>query len=436
MHNAETEPVPMSSPHTQEEWLRLDNAAKIYPASDSDVAPPVFRVAVTLREPLQIGPLNEALLRMNRRTPYYQVELKRGFFWYYLQQHKQVARVELLADAPVKHISMRRDTQLFSVQAKGSTVAADFCHILTDGYGAMRYLCSLIVDYLRLIGYSVDPGDRLLNPDEDPSPEEFEDAYRRLFRKGAPKAPDLPPAYHIPGIPGPRHRGITARIPLAAALQVARASGVTLTEYIVGAYIASIAEIHRSRRKSFSRPRSDIIRIEVPVNMRKLYPSVTMRNFSLFVSPEIDLRLGDYAFSDIVQRVHHSMNMQVHATELTRQIARNVGGELNPFVRVIPRPIKYLYLRYLSHTIGSRSYSGVVSNLGRFILPDQAAPHVRSVGFSLGSNPQYKTNCAVTSFDENLFVTFGSVVESREVERGTIEQFMRDGLRVGVTEAE
>jgi hypothetical protein len=159
-----------------------------------------------------------------------------------------------------------------------------------------------------------------------------------------------------------------------------------------------------------------------------------MRNFSLFVSPEIDLRLGEYSFADIVQRVHHSMKMQVHPTELARQVSRNVGGEQNPFVRVIPRPVKYLYLRRLTRTIGSRSYSGVVSNLGRFLLPDDAAPFVESVGFRLGANRQVKTNCALVSYNNELHVTLGSMVESREVERGTIQQFVGDGNTVAVTE--
>ena len=425
----------MSEDPAAVDWLRLDNAAKIYPAYGDNSAPPVFRVAVTLKEPIQIAALNRSLARIIARTPYYQVRLRRGFFWYYLERHARVPTVELLDPLPVKQISMRSDTHLLSVQARESTVAVDFCHILTDGYGAMRFLGSLVVDYLRSLGHAVSPGEHLLEPADKPDPAEYEDAYRNLFRKEAPKAPDLPPAYHIPGLP--RHEGyrtVTATLPLADALATAKKYQATLTEYLVAAYMASIAEVHDERQHRLVRSPHHIIRIEVPVNMRRLYPSNTMRNFSLFVSPEIDLRLGEFSFTDIVQRVHHSMNMQVHPTELARQIARNVGGELNPLVRVIPRPVKYLYLKYLTHTIGSRSYSGVLSNLGRFLLPEEAAPYVRAVDFRLGPNSQQKTNCSVVSYQDNLYVTFGSTIENRDVERGTVRQFVKDGLSVTVTE--
>ena len=43
------------------------------------------------------------------------------------------------------------------------------------------------------------------------------------------------------------------------------------------------------------------MRIEVPVNMRNKLPSRTMRNFSLFVLPEIDVRLGTYTFEEILK---------------------------------------------------------------------------------------------------------------------------------------
>ena len=416
------------------DWMRLDNAAKIYPAYGDNAAPPVFRVSVTLSESIHIRTLNESLARMIKRTPYYQVNLRRGFFWYYLERHDRTPRVELLDPLPVRQISMRHDPHLLSVQARDATVAIDFCHILTDGYGAMRFLGSLIVEYLRALGHDVMPGEQLMIPDEAPDPGEYDDAYRELFRKKAPKAPDLPPAFHVTGPTRPRgYRTVTASLPLAGALATARTYKATLTEYIVAAYMASIAAVHDSKPR-LARPRHHIVRIEVPVNMRKIHPSQTMRNFSLFVSPEIDLRLGEYQFPDIVQRVHHSMNMQVHPTELARQIARNVGGELNPLVRVIPRPIKYLYLKHLTNTIGSRSYSGVVSNLGRFLLPDDAAPYVRSVGFVLGPNHHQKTNCSVVSFQDNLYVTFGSTIENRDVERGTISRFVKDGNTVTVTE--
>ena len=426
----------MSELPVDDDWLRLDNAAKIYPPAESDATPAVFRTSVTLREPLRIAELQEALDRLIARVPYYQVHLKRGFFWYYLQRHGREPRIEPLPEQPLTQISLHRaDEQLLHVYAREATVAVDFSHVLTDGYGAMRFLGSLIVEYLRLTGADIPRGSLLMDPREPVPQEEYQDAFQELYRPGVPKAPDLEPAYHVGGMPFVRgYRTVTGRMPVADALATAKRYGATLTEYIVSVYMDAIKSVHEHQAEGLFKPRSKIIRIEVPVNMRRLYPSQTMRNFSLFVSPEIDLRLGDWKFESIVRRVHHEMNIQLEPNELARQIARNVGGERNRLVRVVPRVLKDAYLGYLHRTIGDRSYSGVVSNLGRFILPDEARPFVKSVGFVLGPNTSYKTCCAVVSYADELYVTFGSVIQNRAVERGFFRTLVREGLNVIVTE--
>ena len=419
------------------DWMRLDNAAKIFPTTSRDPSASIFRVSVTLAESLRLPELERALRAMVDRCPYYQVHLRRGFFWFYLQRHRSYPKIELMPDHPMTTISLRRHgEQLMRVLARDRTVAIDFSHVLTDGYGAMQFLGSLVVEYLRLTGRDIPPGDTLMDPRDEPPDDEFEDAYQRVYRKGPPKAPTPAPAYHVGGVPYLRgYRTVNARMPLDQALATAKRYGGTLTEYLVAAYMCSIADIHRTQAASVIKPRSSIIRIEVPVNMRRLHPSATMRNFSLFVSPEIDLRLGDYSRADVVRRVHHQMNIQVDANELARQIVRNVGGERLWFVRVLPRVVKYAYLVYVRRTVGDRSYSGVLSNLGPFNLPPEAAPFVSSAGMTLGPSPHNKTCCAVASFNGVLYVTVGSVIQNRAVERGLFRALASDGIDVIVRES-
>jgi NRPS condensation-like uncharacterized protein len=364
------------------------------------------------------------------------VHLKRGFFWYYLQRHPGRPRIRPLPQAPLTRIQLqRRDEQLLHVYARENTVAVDFSHVLTDGYGAMRFLGSVIVEYLRRIGEPVEPSPPLMEPGETVPPEEYEDSFQNLYKRGVPKAPDLEPAYHVGGIPFLNgYRTVTGRTPVADALAAAKRYGATLTEYVVAAYMSSIKAIYDQQTEGVMKPRNKVIRIEVPVNMRRIHESSTMRNFSLFVSPEIDMRLGEWSFDEIVRRVHHEMNIQVNPNELARQIARNVGGERSPLIRIVPRALKDAYLGYLRRTIGDRSYSGVVSNLGRFMLPAEAKPYVESVGFVLGPNTAYKTCCAVVSYGDILSITVGSVIENRAVERGLFRRLASDGLTITVSE--
>jgi hypothetical protein len=418
------------------DWLRLDNAAKIYPASQNDATPAVFRISITLRKPIHVRELQDALDAMLERVPYYRVHLKRGFFWYYLQRHSNRIRVRPLPHHSLTQILLRRqDEQLLHVYARRGTVAVDFSHVLTDGYGGMRFVGSLIVEYLRRLGETVEPGPDLMDPREPVPPAEYEDAFQALYRQEVPKAHLLEPAYHIGGIPSIRgYRTVTGRTAVTPALETARRYGVTLTVYLVAAYMNAIKMVYDQQSEGVVKPRRKIIRIEVPVNLRRIHPSRSMRNFSLFVSPEIDLRLGDWSFERIVRRVHHEMSIQLDPAELARQISRNVGGERSAVVRVVPRVVKDAFLGHVRRTIGDRSYSGVVSNLGRFMLPDELEPHVESVSVLLGPNTAYKTGCGVVSYADELSIIMGSVIENRAVEREFFRRLAADGLRVVISE--
>ena len=66
-------------------WLRLDNAAKIYPAVKSQELTAVFRISVDLKERVKAKQFIEAIQSLENRFPYYKVTLKAGFFWYYLE---------------------------------------------------------------------------------------------------------------------------------------------------------------------------------------------------------------------------------------------------------------------------------------------------------------------------------------------------------------
>lgn len=65
-------------------WMPLDNSAKIYPAVMSRDWAAVFRVSVTLKEPIQPEILQQALEDTVVRIPSFSLSLHRGAFWYYL----------------------------------------------------------------------------------------------------------------------------------------------------------------------------------------------------------------------------------------------------------------------------------------------------------------------------------------------------------------
>jgi hypothetical protein len=81
-----------------------------------------------------------------------------------------------------------------------------------------------------------------------------------------------------------------------------------------------------------------------------------MRNFSSYVSPEADMRLGLYSFDELLSRVHHRMKIEADRRELGRQITRNVGAEQAPVIRVAPLFIKDVFLGWAYRRLSDRDY--------------------------------------------------------------------------------
>ena len=71
-------------------WMPLDNAAKIYPAVRRKNWSNVFRLSATLTEDVDVPVLQSALDVTVRRFPVLCARLRKGVFWYYLQELQQV----------------------------------------------------------------------------------------------------------------------------------------------------------------------------------------------------------------------------------------------------------------------------------------------------------------------------------------------------------
>ncbi|MBN2460665.1 MAG: hypothetical protein JXB60_03575 [Candidatus Cloacimonetes bacterium] len=419
-----------------EDWLKLDNAAKIYPAASPKRSPALFRIYAIMQEPVKLWIFKQALQRIMQRCPYYQVELKRGFFWFYLQRHSKIPEINLLEDIVLnKSIANPQNADLLQVNIKSSTIALDFSHIITDGSGGFRFLISLLAEYLRLSGVDIRHTEILLDPDSRPDPEEYEDPHLKSFQKHSLSPQKMTPAFHLYGHPHrtEKPRLITGQLPIEKVLRLTRNKGISITEYLVSLYIYCLVQIYHETIR-WKKSRRSVIRLEVPVNMRKFSFPRVMRNFSLFISPEINLKLGRYSLPEIISIVHHSMQMQINDKELNRQISRNVGAELNPLIRFLPLFCKNLYLSGLYSKLGENPYSGVLSNLGRIELPPEMVEYIKLFNVIVYPNHVMKKSCSVISYQQEMLITFASIIESRELERLFFTQLVADGIPVFIRE--
>jgi NRPS condensation-like uncharacterized protein len=420
----------LEAKHTDEFWLRLDNAAKIYPAVQDMELTSVFRISAELKERIKAKQFLETVHAIENRFPYYKVKLKAGFFWYYLEYHDSPIAVEVDQEIPCR--SFDKPELMFRVLVKENRISVEFSHILTDATGAFEFLKTLLLVYFKQCNVSLSSDLPLYDPGEKPSEEEFEDAYSRYFKKLYSPLIKTPRAFHLPFhvYKPPGFDVITANIPLDAIIKKAKEYEVSLTEYLTAVYLYSLQDIY-DQMTPFKKHRSNkIIRIEVPVNLRKIYPSKTMRNFSLYVMPGIDLRLGQYSFEEIIKVVYHQMQLETDKKLISKMIARNVGGEKNPFIRGIPLFIKSFVLSKL-YALGTRQYSGVVTNLGKIDFGPEINYLINKFIF-IPPPPNHilKVNCGAVGFENKLVLCFGNITTSKELERRFFKLLTSQGIPV------
>jgi NRPS condensation-like uncharacterized protein len=411
-------------------WLRLDNAAKIYPAIKDKELTSVFRVGAELTERVKAKQLLEAVHTIEDRFPYYKVKLKTGFFWYYLEPHNLPIAVEPDIGVPCR--AFAKHELMFRVLAKSYTISVEFSHILTDATGAFEFLKALLFVYFEKCGLPLPSDIEGLRPGESPHPEEYEDAYNRYFKKINARPASIPRAFHVPFRlkQVPRFTVITAVIPLDAVVKKSKEYEVSLTEYLIAVYLFSLQQVHEQQTAFQKRRANKIARIEVPMNLRRMFSTRTMRNFSLYVIPGIDMRLGHYTFEETVKTVYHQMQLETDQKLISKMISRNVGGERNSFVRGLPLFIKSFFLSKL-YSIGTQQYSGVVTNLGKISLGEALNNKINKFIFiPPPPNKILKLNCGVSGFNNRLVLTFGNVTVSNELERRFLMFLTSQGIPV------
>ena len=417
-------------------WLKLDNAAKLFPAIMSAELTSVFRITVFLKKPIKFSAIKEAVEISSRRFPYFSVSLGSGLFWYYLEYNHQIPRILTEEKIPCTAFAAKRKNEpLYRILVKENRISVEFIHILTDGGGAFEYLKSLLYTYFILNGNNIPSDEKIILPESPISEEEIEDGYKRFFRRKIPPPGKLTKAWHLPFLLDgkPRLKIIRSQIALDKLLEVARSYGVSVTEYMVSVYLFTLQMIYLEEIEKVKKQKRGVLRIEVPVNLRKKFPSKTMRNFSLFVLPEIDLRLGVYSFDEILNIVKYQLQTGADVKQITRFLSQNVGHEKSPFVRLLPLFIKSMAISAVYKRLGSNQCSGILTNLGRVKLPEEMENLIDAFEVvPTPPNTHVKISCAMVTFKNQLRLDFGNISRSTSFEMHFLKYLTESGIPVKV----
>ena len=398
-------------------WMRLDNAAKIYPAAKRRGWTNYFRLSVTLKEPVDVQVLRAALDVTVRRFPSIAVRLRRGAFWYYLEEIEKAPPIEEDKSYPLVHVPFDDVRKCaFRVLVYHSRIAVEFFHAVTDGTGGLIFLKTLVAEYLcQKYGISIPAEDGVLGRLEDPDPEELEDSFLR-YAGDITASRSEQTAYHLSGTPEPDGflNLTTLMLPVAAVKEKARAFGASITEFIAAVMMKAICDLQAEQVPR--RMRRKPVKVLLPVNLRGLFPSRTLRNFASYVTPEIDPRLGEYSLSEICKIVHYRMGLENDPRMMAAKIATNVASERSPVLRVMPLFIKNLAMKAVFDLVGECKSCLCLSNLGAVRLPQAMVPYVARMDFIIGVQAKAPHNCGVVSWDGTMYVNMIRNIQEPELE--------------------
>lgn len=414
-------------------WLPLDNAAKIYPAARRKNWSNVFRLSATLTEPVDTAVLQSAVAVTAKRFPSIAVRLRRGVFWYYLQQLDRAPQVCRESSYPLTRMGKEETRRCaLRVIAYDRRIAVEYFHSLTDGTGALVFLKSLVAEYLeQKYGISIPAQQGVLDRKEAPKPEELEDSFLK-YAGPIQASRKENTAWHLSGTPelGGFLHVTCFQLPVKELLDMAHRYGVSLTVFLTGVMMDALQQLQQEKVADIRRRKP--IKVLIPVNLRKLFPSKTLRNFAMYTTPEILPQLGQYSLEEIFKAIQSRMGMDNTAKQMSMKIATNVASEKLMAVRIMPLFIKNMVMKAIFDTVGECKSCLTLSNLGAVHVPEEMKAYIQRMDFILGVQATSPYNCGVLSWDGTVYVNFIRDIREPELERYFYKVLHELGLPVTV----
>lgn len=396
------------------DWYRLDNAAKIFPPTVHGTDTAVFRLTCELTQPVEPAILQAALDRTVEQYPNLRTVLRRGVFWYYLEQTSRRARVVVEHAPPCAPLYEDSRSSLFEVSYWKNKINFDVFHVVVDGAGAIDMLQTLVTEYVTAA--------HQLDFEQQPKvamDERMEDGFQKYYKTAArsTKTPAKVRAYRLP------HRGKDLKVlegvcDVRQVLDAAHQYGATLTVYLAAAMFEAI------HGGMYVRDNKKPVVLTVPVDLRSYFPSHTARNFFSIIRASYSFDERDGTFEDVLQQTAAAFKRELTADNLAARLNALASLEHNFLLRPIPLFLKYPVL-FVSGKISDVGETAVLSNIGKFKLPEPVQPYVKGFGVFVGTDALQLCTC---SYGDSLHLGFTTTLHDMAVIRRFFARLTKDGV--------
>ena len=360
----------------------MDCSAVVYPYFATDKINHSFTMDADIDREIDPALLVDVVQSMCERFPTLFVRLHRDKLGYKLEHVHDVKPFVMPRPAVLNDVyDLKNNENLIRITYRKNRLAVECFHSVTDGSGAITLLKSILAEYYRRLGEDIPNENGVLSPKDAPRAGEIEDSFRRNFRKElgmAGRSGKRAFQLREKGPFAPWHR-TELSMPLSELKPIAKASGATMTEYVAAMYLYAFYKLRQ--RTGDKRP----VVLSVPMNLRPMFDSETLRNFSLYFLTSVPE--GSVSFDDILDQVKKDFKTGTDKSLIQQMININVSQQEMAFFRVLPRGLKKVVLSVGAMLYGECLFTSTLSNLGVFKVPQELDAHLLAFRAILGPVP-------------------------------------------------
>jgi NRPS condensation-like uncharacterized protein len=409
-----------------EKWYRLDNAAKIFPLVQSrkdDSS--CFRLAVLLYEDVIPEVLLKALEFTLTRFPTFNVQLKAGLFWYYLEQNENPVNI-YKDDAKMFDAKDRKEQQdyLFKLCYYGKRISLVVFHSLSDGYGAMEFLKSIVYQYLKLNGKSIRNHSCVLTMEVEELIDEQQDSFYYNYNKNISDIEKDNNAFKIRGFNyKTNYNGVFYFIMDLDSIKArTKIYDCTITQYFGAILLLAIY-----RNYFLTEGGTLPIKLLIPVNIRKYFHSTTLRNFTLFIRTNT-LHSGPLSLEQAVQYMKEDFAKELETNRMRARLAQNMKFEKNFWIRITPLFIKIPIAKLVHNSMANKTSTMSFSNLGMVQIPADFKKYIDRFEFVSPATLASPITGNCITFDKRVVFSLTNKVIDRKFQREVVSVLQKEGL--------
>lgn len=411
-------------------WRRLDNAAKIFPATSGEKDTRVFRFYCELKEEVQEELLQKALDKTIEKYPIFLSVMRKGLFWHYLEQSKLRPVVEEEYKEPCSDIYVRdKKSLLFEVTYYKKRINFEVYHSLTDGTGATLFLRELVKNYLVLVHgaeglQEISLGNEMLTV-EDQEDDGFDKYYvpgRKRQKKEKEKAYQLKRRKNDAA----QLKVLEATLSVTEVLEKSREYSVSMTVLLTAVLLCAIqAEMTRSQKKN-------PVILMIPVNLRKLFPSESMLNFFGWIEPSYRFGQGKDSFEDVLEYVKTFFKEELTQERMEEHMNEWMSLERNPVLRLAPLELKNVCMN-AGAKLASKELTAILSNMSVVKMPKEYEEYIERFGVYTSTT---KLELCVCSFKDKLSLGFTSRCDTQNILRNYFRILSDIGISSNIEQPE